>query len=179
MNFNVDLKSLRKIIEECMKNIKVHQERHLKTDKDFNEINTNLVRTLKNSDTDKEVLSREIFRMQHIDRLKVAHAKDSFYNPDVGSLLPSLDTAHASGSVNAFMSQSQSMYGSPQPGLGESPGARDYYSMISQNDIITKNEIKGICERHGVSPSQRQRIIIARSQDPVNYSLNSGITTGK
>jgi hypothetical protein len=113
MNFNVDLKSLRKIIEECMKNIKVHQERHLKTDKDFNEINTNLVRTLKNSDTDKEVLSREIFRMQHIDRLKVAHAKSSFYNPDVGSLLPSLDTAHASGSVNAFMSQSQSMYGSP------------------------------------------------------------------
>jgi hypothetical protein len=109
MNFNVDLKSLRKIIEECMKNIKVHQERHMKTDKTFDEINTNLVRTLKNSDTEKGVLSREIFRMQHIDRLKVAHAKDSFYNPDVGSYLPSLDTAHASGSVNEFMSQSQSM----------------------------------------------------------------------
>jgi hypothetical protein len=160
-NFNVDFKSLRKIIEECMKNIKVHQERHIKTDKDLDEMTTNLVRTLKNSDTDKGVLSREIFRLQHIDRLKVAHAKDSFYNPDAGSLLPSLDTAHASGSVNKFMSPSLSLNMTPQ--LGESPAGKDYFSMISQNDIITKNEIKGICERNGVAPSQRQRIIIARS----------------
>jgi hypothetical protein len=150
-NFNVDLKSLRKIIEECMKNIKVHQVRHMKTDKEIDEMNTSLVRTLKNSDTDKSVLSREIFRMQHIDRLKVAHANDSFYNPEMGSLLPSLDTAHASGSVNVFMSQSQSMNVTPVPTL-DTPG-RDYFSMISQNDIITKNEIKGICERNGVPPS--------------------------
>ena len=69
-------------------------------------MNTSLVRALKNSDTDKGVLNREINRLQHIDRLKVAHAKDSFYNPNVGSLLPSLDTAHASGSFNAFLTQS-------------------------------------------------------------------------
>jgi hypothetical protein len=86
-----------------MKNIKNHQERHMKTEKDLDDVNTNLVRSLKNSDTDKGVLSREIYRLQHIDRLKVAHAKDNFYNPDAGSLLPNLDTAHASGSVNAFM----------------------------------------------------------------------------
>lgn len=75
----------------------------MKTEKDLDDVNTNLVRSLKNSDTDKGVLSREIYRLQHIDRLKVAHAKDNFYNPDAGSLLPNLDTAHASGSVNAFM----------------------------------------------------------------------------
>ena len=128
-------------------------------------MNTSLIRSLKNSDTDKGVLSREIFRMQHIDRLKVAHAKDNFYNPELGTLLPSLDTAHASGSVNAFLTQSQSL--TPGPGFSPDTG-RDYVSMISQNDIITKNEIKGICERNGVPPSQRQRIIIARSQDPTN-----------
>jgi septal ring factor EnvC (AmiA/AmiB activator) len=109
-NFNVDLKTLRKIIEECMKNIKNHQERHMKVEKEIDEMNTNLVRSLKNSDTEKGVLTREIYRMQHIDRLKVAHAKDSFYNPDIGTVLPSLNNAHASGSVNGFfLTQSQSM----------------------------------------------------------------------
>ena len=34
--------------------------------------------------------------MQKIDRLKVSHAQDVFYNPDTGSVLPSLDTCHAS-----------------------------------------------------------------------------------
>ena len=28
-NFNVDIKQLRKILEECMKNVKNHQERHM------------------------------------------------------------------------------------------------------------------------------------------------------
>lgn len=102
--------------------------------------------------------------MQHIDRLKVAHAKDSFYNPDTTRLLPSLNTAHASGSVNAFITQSQAfasagLMNTPQP------EGRDYMSMISDHDIVTKTEIKGICERFGNKPSARQRIIIARSQD--------------
>ena len=70
-------------------------------------MNLTVVRSLKNADMDKSVLSRELSRMQHIDRLKVAHAKDSFYNPDTTRLLPSLNTAHASGSVNAFITQSQ------------------------------------------------------------------------
>ena len=105
-NFNVDFKSLRKVLEECMKTVKNHSERHKKTEKTVEEMNTTLIRSLKNSDTDKGVLQREVYRMQHIDRLKVAHAKDSFYNPDIGTLLPSLDTAHASGSVNAFITQS-------------------------------------------------------------------------
>lgn len=30
--------------------------------------------------------------MQHIDRIKVNHARSSIYNPDVRSVLPTLDT---------------------------------------------------------------------------------------
>ena len=51
---------------------------------------------LKDSDMDKNMLEKELSRMQEIDRLKVSHAKDVFYNPDTGSILPSLDTCHAS-----------------------------------------------------------------------------------
>lgn len=36
-------------------------------------------------------------------------------------------------------------------------------SMISERDIVTTNEIKDICERFGKKPSERKRIIIARS----------------
>jgi len=56
------------------------------------------MRTLKNNCMDNEMLNREIKRMQEIDRLKVSHAKDVFYNPDNGSILPNLDTCHASSS---------------------------------------------------------------------------------
>jgi len=38
--------------------------------------------------------------MQHLDRVKVTHAKNKFYNPDVGTMLPSLDTAFASCNLN-------------------------------------------------------------------------------
>lgn len=115
-NMNVDLKALRKIIEECMRNIKNHAEKHKFISKALDDMNLSLVRALKNSDIDKNVLDRELKRMQHIDRLKVAHAKDSIFNPDRGTLLPSLDTAHASGANTAgFMTQSQAL--TPQPPL--------------------------------------------------------------
>jgi len=48
---------------------------------------------LKNTDNDKNVLNREINRLQHIDRLKVTHASAQIYNPDTGFMLPSLDNA--------------------------------------------------------------------------------------
>ena len=44
-------------------------------------MNTNLVRSLKNSDCDKTALHFELKRMQHLDRVKVSYAKDRFYNP--------------------------------------------------------------------------------------------------
>ena len=74
------------------------------------------MRTLKNNCMDNEMLNREIKRMQEIDRLKVNHAKDLFYNPDNGSILPNLDTCHASASdvgTSAHLMQSHSL--TPQP----------------------------------------------------------------
>jgi len=62
------------------------------------------MRQLKNTDSEKQGLHRELNRMQRIDRMKVFHAKDSFYNPETGRFLPSLDTAHASGSLGNPMS---------------------------------------------------------------------------
>ena len=55
------------------------------------EIKNTAVRALKNQEMDNTVLTREINRMTHIDRLKVAHAKDLFFNPDSKEVLPSLD----------------------------------------------------------------------------------------
>ena len=45
-------------------------------------------------------------------------------------------------------------------------------STISNQDIITQNELKGICERHNTQPSSRKRIVIARSLDPRNPAIN-------
>ena len=96
-----------------MSNLKDHTDRHNSVQKQIDEMNLTLVRSLKNSDMDKSVLNRELTRMQHIDRLKVAHAKDSFYNPDTSRLLPSLHTAHMSGSVNAFVTQQSQLLSTP------------------------------------------------------------------
>ena len=122
-DMNVDFKQLRKYLEECMNNIKDLQKRQYTGTKKLDEVEKNLMRTLKNTDNDKNVLNREINRLQHIDRLKVAHANSSVYNPDTGCMLPSLDSAHASGSMAGFMTQftgaqtpqpeMQSMNGSP------------------------------------------------------------------
>ena len=85
--------------------------------------------------------------MQEIDRLKVNHAKDVFYNPDSGSILPSLDTCHASLSdVGNRMAYNASHALTPQPNLIDS-SARDYGATISARDVITSNELKGVCER--------------------------------
>ena len=39
-------------------------------------------------------------------------------------------------------------------------------SNISDNDIVTLNELRGVCERSVFQPNQRNRIVIARSQEP-------------
>lgn len=48
-----------------------------------------------------------------------------------------------------------------------------FNSMISENDIVTQNELKGICERSVFQPSQRNRIVIARSQEPSAKEVGS------
>jgi hypothetical protein len=139
-------------------------------------MNLTLLRTLKNSSMDNEMLNREIQRMQEIDRLKVNHAKDVFYNPDSGSILPSLDTCHASAS-DAGRRMTQSYATTPQPQLLANSG-QDYGSTVSARDVVTQNELKGICERHSHQPSKRQRII-TRSQDPSTGTRQSGPTAGQ
>jgi len=47
-------------------------------------------------------------------------------------------------------------------------------STISNQDIITQNELRGICERHNTQPSSRKRIVIARSLDPRHPAINIG-----
>ena len=106
--FNVEQKSIRKTVEECMTIIKDHHSRHGHLEKVLATMQATLVREVKNSESDKNALNYELTRMQHIDRLKVMHAKDSFFNPDVGTLLPSLDTAFAT-SMASGLSQT------PQP----------------------------------------------------------------
>ena len=49
------------------------------------------MRQIKNQGNENKLLDREINRMQTIDRLKVQHARNSFFNPETQSLLPSLD----------------------------------------------------------------------------------------
>jgi hypothetical protein len=66
-----------------MQNIKDHQKRHVHSQKQIDEMNTSLLRSLKNSDHDKTTLNYELKRMQHLDRVKVSYAKDKFYNPDI------------------------------------------------------------------------------------------------
>lgn len=103
-DMNVDFKQLRKYLEECMNNIKDVQKRQYSESKKLESVEKNLMRTLKNTDNDKQVLNREVNRLQHIDRLKVAHASTHIYNPDTACILPSLDHAQASTSA-AFLTQ--------------------------------------------------------------------------
>ena len=43
-NFNVDLKRLRKHLEDCMNNVEDHQEKILGFQRQFNQLNTNLIK---------------------------------------------------------------------------------------------------------------------------------------
>jgi len=96
-DINVDLKQLRKYIEECMSNISDHAYKHKSTQNQIDQMNVTILRQLKNTNNEKDLLDREITRMFDIDRAKVAQAKNSFYNPGTKSLLPNLDTMMASG----------------------------------------------------------------------------------
>jgi len=98
-NFNVDHKKLKKLMDESVQKILDHEARLQTTDKFLVQIEQNLLTQLKNNDSEAQALKYELNRMQHLDRLKVKHARDSFFNPDIGSLLPSLDMAHASYST--------------------------------------------------------------------------------
>lgn len=119
-------------------------------------MNVTILRQLKNTNNEKDLLDREITRMFDIDRAKVAQARNSFYNPDTKSLLPNLDTMMASGGPGI------ATVGTPSIGQ-PSFDINQLNDMGTQREIVTANELKGVCERFGTRPSQRQRIVIARS----------------
>ena len=62
-----------------------------------------MYKVMKLQDGENKVLERELQRMQQIDRIKVSHAMDAFYNPETKSMLPSLDTCQASMSEDLGM----------------------------------------------------------------------------
>lgn len=97
-DFNVDLKSLSKIIEECVRDIKEQQARHNAVREKVDAMQREILRSLKNSESDKTALNYELKRMQYLDRIKIRHVKGKFDSNDEGRdlLLPSIDTAYAS-----------------------------------------------------------------------------------
>ena len=66
--------------------------------------------------------------------MKVANARNSFFNPDTGSLLPTVDTMQMSNMENQSLGQQ---------------------SVELTKEVYTKNELLGECERFGAKPSQR------------------------
>lgn len=62
-------------------------------------LNSKVLKTINNSENENKVLDRELQRMQKIDRLKVAQARNSFFLPDTGKVLPSLDVLTAANSI--------------------------------------------------------------------------------
>ena len=175
-NLNVDLKRLRGHLEECLATTEDHQERHMITQHQLDLINVTILRQLKNTDNEKQLLNRELNRMQQIDRVKVQNARNSFFNPDTGSILPTVDTLFAATTTN---SPSGCGAGADLASLDNNMWAsqssnKNATSVTVAREVVTNNELKGHCERMGSRPSQRKRIIITRSQDthPVRRNTN-------
>lgn len=110
---------------------------------EIEKMKTSMMRMLKNTSQENQVLDREIERMHKIDRVKVAHAKTSIFVPEMGGVFPSLDVFNAS-----VMARSMA------------PNMNDVTPDIIRN-VVTSNELSGICERFGGGrnytgqPSQR------------------------
>jgi hypothetical protein len=101
--------------------------------------------------------------MHKIDRVKAAHARDSIFIPETGSVIHSINQIPASRSVNPTYPDALSGYGSRD-------GDNMNGTQPTSRNVITANEISGLCERlsrreNTGAPSQRQRILIARSQE--------------
>ena len=67
--------------------------------------------------------------MRTIDHMKVNQARNSFFNPDTGNLLPSLDVLNATTGSFATAVSPHSVVD------------------ITQREIVTAAETKGVCER--------------------------------
>ena len=93
---NMELKAVRKMLDEFVSTLEDHRRRHMGYQDQLDLVNVTILRQLKNTDNERELLDRELKRMQNIDRAKVALARQSLYNADTGELLPNVDTLQAS-----------------------------------------------------------------------------------
>ena len=96
---------------------------------------------IKDNVAEKQILDREVSRMQKMDRVKVNHAKNKIFSPENKSMLPSFDTMFVTNFNNPSTDFEQNEINSL---------LRDG---ILKKDIITKNELLGTCERYGQQPS--------------------------
>ena len=128
---------MRKELEDCNNQISKFNGKQFKIQKQVDEMNVTILRTLKNTDMDNNLLNWEITRMQHIDRLKTIHANDVFYNADNGSMLPSLDTCHGTISDNNPHFASPTSLQTSSRNNAITPAPRDYGQMNSAGDVIT------------------------------------------
>lgn len=90
---------MKKLLDETVEKVIVHDLKHQGIQSSLTQLEQDLITQLKNNDTESKGLKYELGRMQQLDRIKVTHAKNSFFNPDAGTLLPSLDMAFASHST--------------------------------------------------------------------------------
>lgn len=70
-NINIDLKQIKKHLEDCINTVEEHQDKLLDIDKWYKRIDATIYRQLKNNDIENELLGREINRMHEIERIKV------------------------------------------------------------------------------------------------------------
>lgn len=100
---SLEVKSLKKIIDEFVVTLEDHRRRHMSYQDQLDLINVTILRQLKNTDNEREMLDRELKRMQNIDRAKVTLARQSLFNVDTGEYLPKMDTFHASKIDNSSL----------------------------------------------------------------------------
>ena len=63
MNINVDIKKLRRIVEDTVQTVGDHSRKHANTFKIIDQMNTSVVRELKNTGHENSLLDRELNRM--------------------------------------------------------------------------------------------------------------------
>lgn len=105
------------------------------------EINNQVMHQLKDNVAEKEILDREVSRMQTIDRVKVQHAQKKIFSPQNNSLLPSFDSMYATN------------FNNPSADFDSNDINSLLRDGILKKDVITRNELNGTCERYGQQPS--------------------------
>ena len=94
------------------------------------------------------MLDREIDRMQRIDRVKVANARNSFMMSDNGQVFPSIDVFAASqGARSTLAGSGTGNFADDQTQASNAPLNSPGGFEATHRNIVTANEMSGVCER--------------------------------